>query len=69
VILNVGAASQPRRLISRLESRSHKEFVRWNLDFADKQFFCLTEKIIGNLDAAYAEGMLKHEILKDSGRF
>jgi HAD superfamily 5'-nucleotidase-like hydrolase len=29
----------------------------------------LAERIISNLDAAYAEGMLKHEILKDPARY
>jgi HAD superfamily 5'-nucleotidase-like hydrolase len=39
-------------------------------EFSDVMGYAdLAERIIGNLDAAYAEGMLKDEILKDPARF
>ena len=44
--MNVGAAFQPRQMISRLESRSHKEFIKWNLDFPDKRISLIINSIL-----------------------
>ncbi|MGD8763907.1 MAG: HAD-IG family 5'-nucleotidase [Desulfobacteraceae bacterium] len=51
-------------MYSQLVDKLDRDEVPEVMGYAD-----LAERIIGNLDAAYAEGMLKKEILKDPARY
>ena len=59
-LFDIPVACMYSQLVDKLDRDEFSEVM----GYAD-----LAERIIGNLDAAYAEGMLKEEILKDPARF
>lgn len=59
-IFDIPVACIYSQLVDKLDRNEFPEVM----GYAD-----LAERIIGNLDAAYAEGMLKDEILKDPARY
>ena len=59
-LFDIPVACMYSQLVDKLDRNEFPEVM----GYAD-----LAERIIGNLDAAYAEGMLKDEILKDPARY
>ena len=59
-LFDIPVACMYSQLVDKLDRNEFPEVI----GYAD-----LAERIIGNLDAAYAEGMLKDEILKDPARY